>query len=232
MKLLIAASPAEATDVRLAAEEAGWATLVAENGEEGIDLARRYQFDAIIVDVVVPLCEPFEVVRRVCGLRGDTPVVVVSHICAASAAVRALRLGADDYIRSPFDEDEFTARVQAVVRRAGGTPGSVIELGEFVLDVDARQLMIGKNAVHLTGKEFDLLACLVLRRHKVLSRQAIMVALYSATDEEPDEQIIDTFLFKLRKKLADASNGHHYIETIRGQGYQFVDPMEVPAKAA
>ena len=138
-----------------------------------------------------------------------------------------LGFGADDYVTKPFHKDELVARIHAVVRRSKGHAQSVINTGDLVVNLDTKTVEVGGQRVHLTGKEYQMLELLNLRKGTTLTKEMFLTNLYGGMDE-PEMKIIDVFICKLRKKLASASVGKNYIETILGRGYVLRQPMDEP----
>ena len=202
----------------------------AETGEEAFDLVRHYDYDIVILDLMLPDMEGFEVVRRMRSSRISTPVLVLSGLTAAQSKVKAFGVGADDYLTKPFDRAELTARVQAVVRRSNGFSQPTLRIGPVLLNQDSRQVTVDDRPVQLTGKEFSILELMMLRKGAVLSKGAFLNHLYGGLDE-PDVKIIDVFICKLRRKLMQAGAGT-MIETIWGHGYMIREPRCVPAPDA
>jgi two-component system, cell cycle response regulator CtrA len=154
--------------------------------------------------------------------RNDTPVMVLSGITLPQARVKALSLGADDFIIKPYDKAELLARMQAVVRRSKGFSQPTVRLGRLELNLDSREVTIDGRDIHLTGKEYSILELLVLRKGMVLTKEAFLNHLYGGMDE-PEVKIIDVFVCKLRKKLARAG-ADGIIGTIWGRGYMIREP--------
>jgi two-component system cell cycle response regulator CtrA len=125
----------------------------------------------------------------------------------------------------PFHRDELLARIQAIVRRSQGHAESIVQIGDLVVNLDAKTVEINHVRVHLTGKEYEMLELLSLRKAMTVSKEMFLTQLYGGMDE-PEIKIIDVFICKLRKKLANASNGKDYIETIWGRGYLLREPHE------
>ena len=136
---------------------------------------------------------------------------------------------ADDYMTKPFHKDELVARIHAIVRRSRGHAQSVIQTGDLVVNLDTKMVEVNGARVHLTGKEYQMLELLSLRKGTTLTKEMFLNHLYGGMDE-PELKIIDVFICKLRKKLANASNGKNYIETVWGRGYVLREPSEDEAR--
>ena len=143
--------------------------------------------------------------------------------------VKGLGFGADDYMTKPFHKDELVARIHAIVRRSKGHAQSVVQTGDLIVKLDAKTVQINGVHVHLTGKEYQMLELLSLRKGTTITKEMFLTQLYGGMDE-PEIKIIDVFICKLRKKLASASNGKNYIETVWGRGYILREPSVDEAK--
>ena len=135
----------------------------------------------------------------------------------------------DDYMTKPFHKDELVARIHAIVRRSRGHAQSVIQTGDLVVNLDTKTVAVNGARVHLTGKEYQMLELLSLRKGTTLTKEMFLNHLYGGMDE-PEIKIIDVFMCKLRKKLAGAWNGKDYIETVWGRGYVLREPHADEAK--
>jgi two-component system, cell cycle response regulator CtrA len=186
-------------------------------GEEALDLARRYDYDIILLDLKLPDMEGADVIRRLRAARIDTPVLVLSGSSKPETKAQALRLGADDFLSKPFDRTELLARVQAIVRRCRGFSDTVLRAGSLELNLGSHEVTFHGRSVALTGKEFAILELMVLRKGSIISKEAFLSHLYGGMDE-PELKIIDVFICKLRKKLALAGAGD-VIATVWGRGY-------------
>ena len=193
-----------------------------DTGEEGLELARHYDYDIVLLDLMLPDIEGFEVVRRMRLARNDTPVLILSGLSRPQVKVKGLGLGADDFISKPFDKAELLARMQAIVRRSKGFSQPSLCIGPLQLSLDSHEVLVDGRQVHLTGKEYAILELLVLRKGMVLTKEAFLNHLYGGMDE-PEVKIIDVFICKLRKKLALAG-AHNLIGTVWGRGYMIRDP--------
>jgi two-component system cell cycle response regulator CtrA len=193
-----------------------------DTGEEGLELARHYDYDIVILDLMLPDIEGFEVVRRMRVSRNDTPVLILSGLSRPQVKVKGLGLGADDFITKPFDKAELLARMQAIVRRSKGFSQPSLRVGSLLLNLDSHEVSVDDRPVHLTGKEYAILELLVLRKGMVLTKEAFLNHLYGGMDE-PEMKIIDVFICKLRKKLAMAG-ADSLIGTVWGRGYMIREP--------
>jgi two-component system, cell cycle response regulator CtrA len=190
----------------------------ADRGEDGIEFARRFDYDAIILDLRLPDISGFEVLRTLRLARIETPVIIVSGLADIASKVKALDAGADDYMTKPCSHPELISRLRALVRRSRGYSDSRISFGPMTLDLIARTVEAGGHRVPLTYKEYQILELLSLRRGKPVSKETMINHIY-ADGEGPDSPTIGLFMHRLRKKLAAASGGEHYIETVQQQGY-------------
>ncbi len=201
---------------------------VVDTGEEALEMARHYDYDAVVLDLMLPDMEGFEVLRRLRAAGHDTPVLVLSGLSRPQVKVRALSAGADDFITKPFDKAELVARIQAIVRRSKGYSQPGLQVGPLHLNLDSREVSVDGQPVHLTGKEYAVLELLTLRRGMVLTKEVFLNHLYGGMDE-PEMKIIDVFICKLRKKLAQAG-ADGLIGTVWGRGYTMRAPEAVPER--
>ncbi len=218
-----------ARGVSQALKAQGGITDQAETGEEAIDLARHYDYDIILLELMLPDIEGTDVVRRLRAARVQTPILVMSGLNRPQVRVKCLSLGADDVITKPFDTQELAARMQAIVRRSKGFAQPSLHVGPLTLNLDSREVFVDDKPVHLTGKEFAILELLVLRKGMVLTKEAFLNHLYGGMDE-PEMKIIDVFICKLRRKLADAG-ADNLIGTVWGRGYMMRDAVRLAALA-
>jgi two-component system cell cycle response regulator CtrA len=201
-----------------------------DTGEEALELVRHYDYDIVVLDLLLPDMEGYEVVRRMRSSRVETPVLILSGLTRPQAKVKGFGMGADDYITKPFDKAELVARIQAVIRRSKGYSQPLLKIGNLQLNLDSRDVLVDGTQVHLTGKEYAILELLVLRKGMVLTKEAFLNHLYGGIDE-PEMKIIDVFICKLRKKLAQSGAGN-LIGTVWGRGYMMRDPNSQAALAA
>ncbi len=222
--LLVEDDLTAARGVSLMLKAAGAVVDHSDTGEEALELSRHYEYDIVLLDLILPDIEGFEVVRRLRIARNDTPVLILSGLTRPQAKVKGLGLGADDFITKPFDKAELLARMQAVVRRSKGFSQPTLRIGSVELNLDSREVWVDGKQVHLTGKEYSILELLVLRKGMVLTKEAFLNHLYGGLDE-PEVKIIDVFVCKLRKKLAQAG-ADNMIGTVWGRGYMVREPSD------
>jgi two-component system, cell cycle response regulator CtrA len=187
-------------------------------GEDGLEIGRLYDYDIILLDLMLPDMDGYEVLRRLRDAKVETPILILSGLGELDHKIKGLGFGADDYLTKPFDRRELVARIQAIVRRSKGHASSVITAGRLSVDMTDRTAAIDGIAVHLTGKEFGVLELLALRKGTTLTKEMFLNHLYGGIDE-PELKIIDVFICKVRKKLSTASGGDNYIATVWGRGY-------------
>ena len=192
-------------------------------GEEGVDVGKLYDYDIILLDLNLPDMPGFEVLRSLRVSKVKTPILILSGLAGIDNKVRGFGFGADDYMTKPFHKDELVARIHAVVRRSKGHAQSVIQTGDLVVNLDTKTVEINGIRVHVTRKEYQMLELFSLRKSMTLSKEVFLNHLYGGVDE-PEQKIIDVFICKLRKKLAKASNGKDYFETVWGRGYKLREP--------
>src|SRR6266705_7163305 len=223
--LLIEDEPTTAKSIELMLGSEGFNVYTTDLGEEGLDLGKLYDYDIICLDLNLPDMHGYDVLKKLRVAKVSTPVLILSGIGEMDSKVRALGFGADDYITKPFHKDELVARIHAIVRRSKGHAQSVINTDDLCVDLDSKTVEVNGARVHVTGKEYQMLELLALRKGTTLTKEMFLSHLYGGMDE-PELKIIDVFICKLRKKLAGACNGEHYIETVWGRGYVLRDPDE------
>ena len=227
--LLVEDDVTAARGITLMLKSSGLVVDTTDSGEEALELVRHYDYDIVVLDLMLPDMEGYEVVRRMRAARLETPVLILSGLSIAAAKVKGFGMGADDFISKPFDKNELVARMQAVVRRSKGYSQPTLRVGPLQLNLDSREVLVRGAPIHLTGKEYSILELLVLRKGMVLTKEAFLNHLYGGMDE-PEMKIIDVFICKLRKKLALAGAGD-LIGTVWGRGYMMRDSGSAPAIA-
>ncbi len=200
-------------------------------GEDGLEIGKLYDYDIILLDLMLPDIDGYEVLRRLRAAKVRTPILILSGLNAPAKKIKGLGFGADDYLTKPFDKGELVARIQAIVRRSKGHSDSVIRTGLLSVNLDSRSVEADGHPVHLTGKEYGILELLSLRKGTTLTKEMFLNHLYGGIDE-PELKIIDVFVCKLRKKLSAATGGQNYIETVWGRAYVLRDPAAVEEQRA
>jgi two-component system cell cycle response regulator CtrA len=228
--LLIEDDSATAQSIELMLKSEGFNVYATDLGEEGIDLGKAYDYDIILLDLNLPDMSGFEVMRKLRISRVSTPVLILSGLGSIEDKLKGLGFGADDYMTKPFHKDELVARIQAIVRRSRGHAQSVINIDDLSVSLDSKLVEVNRSRVYLTSKEYQMLELLVIRRGSTLTKEMFLSHLYGGMDE-PEAKIIDVFICKLRKKLANASGGKDYIETVWGRGYVIREPLEMSVSA-
>ena len=222
--LLVEDDPTTARSIELMLMNASYNVYRTDMGEEGIDLAKLYDYDLILLDLDLPDMHGMEVLRQIRMSRIDTPILILTGSDDTESKLRGFGFGADDYMTKPFNRDELVARIQAIIRRSKGHSQSVIRTGEMVVNLDARSVEVSGRPVNLTGKEYQILELLSLRKGTTLTKEMFLNHLYGGMDE-PELKIIDVFVCKLRKKLSAVLDGESHIETVWGRGYVLRDPV-------
>jgi two-component system cell cycle response regulator CtrA len=223
--LLIEDDHAVARSIELMLKSENVNFYTADLGEEGVDLGKLYDYDIILLDLNLPDMSGFEVLRSLRVSRVKTPILILSGLAAIEDKCKGLGVGADDYMTKPFHKDELVARIHAIVRRSRGHAQSVIQIGDLIVNLDAKKAEVRGAPLSLTVKEYQILELLCLRKGTPLTKEIFLNQLYGGLDE-PDPKIIDVFICKLRKKLANVSGGRIYIDTVWGRGHVLRDPSE------
>ena len=197
-------------------------------GEDGLEMAKLYEYDIIIVDLMLPGIDGYEVVRTLRAARNNTPIMILSGLSGSDKKVKGLGFGADDYLTKPFDRSELIARVNALVRRSKGLADPIVRTGDMEINLNSKIVTIGGKVLHLTSKEYALVELLAMRKGTTINKEQFLNHLYGGMDE-PEMKIIDVFLCKIRRKIERLSGGREYIETVWGRGYILKDfPITIP----
>jgi len=224
--LLVEDDSAMAKSIDLMLKSEGFVVDSTDLGEDGLEIGKLYDYDIILLDLLLPDIDGYEVLRRLRAARVDTPILILSGLTEQENKIKGLGFGADDYLTKPFDKRDLVARIHAIVRRSKGHSDSVIRTGRLTVNLDTRTVEVDDQPLHLTGKEYGILELLSLRKNTTLTKEMFLNHLYGGMDE-PELKIIDVFVCKLRKKLASATGGENYIETVWGRGYVLRDPGAV-----
>ena len=221
--LLVEDDPTTSRSIELMLTHANLNVYATDMGEEGVDLAKLYDYDLILLDLDLPDMDGHEVLRQLRLARVETPILILTGSDDTDSKIKGFGFGADDYLTKPFHREELVARIHAIIRRSKGHAQSVIHTGKVSVNLDAKTVEADGKTVHLTGKEYQMLELLSLRKGTTLTKEMFLNHLYGGMDE-PELKIIDVFICKLRKKLSVATGGDNYIETVWGRGYVLRDP--------
>ena len=222
--LLVEDDPNTAKSIEMMLTHANLNVYCTDMGEEGIDLAKLYDYDLILLDLNLPDMTGHEVLRQLCLARITTPILIMSGTDDTESKIRGFGFGADDYLTKPFHREELIARIHAIIRRSKGHSQSIIRTGKIAVNLDAKTVEVDGETVHLTGKEYQMLELLSLRKGTTLTKEMFLNHLYGGMDE-PELKIIDVFVCKLRKKLVEATGEDSCIQTVWGRGYVLKDPL-------
>src|SRR6201993_4372217 len=223
--LLVEDDAATAASIKMMLVRENFIVAATDLGEDGLEIGKLYDYDIILLDLMLPDIDGYEVLRRLRSARVNTPILILSGLSELDNKIKGLGFGADDYLTKPFDKRELIARIHALIRRSKGHADQVIRTGKLAVNLDNRLAEVEGRPLALTGKKYGVLELLSLRKGTTLTKEMFLNHLYGGMDE-PELKIIDGFVCKLRKKLAQATGGRHYIETVWGRGYVLRDPVE------
>ena len=187
------------------------------DGEEALDYLEYGEYDLVILDIMMPKVDGFEVIKKLRNKGNHTSILMLTARDNADDKVKGLDLGADDYIVKPFDFNELLARIRAVVRRKYGNSSNKLVIGDLILDTSEKSVTRAGKQIELTGKEYEVLEYLMQSKNRILSRDQIKEHVWDF-DYEGDSNIIDVLIKNIRKKI-DIEDGKQIIYTKRGLGY-------------
>jgi two-component system OmpR family response regulator len=213
--------------LRRALEEDGYAVDHAADGEEALWMGKEHDYDAIVLDGMLPGLDGFEVVRRWRAAQRWAPVLMLTARTAVGARIEGLDAGADDYLAKPFAFAELSARIRSLVRRGAAERPAILQAGDLELDPATRRVSRAGQRIELTAKEFALLELLMRRRGDVLSRTHILEHVWDFA-YDPTSNVVDQYIGSLRRKL-DRPFGRDDVQTVRGAGYRLRGANEEPA---
>ena len=203
----------------------GFALDTAADGEEGLRLARRHDYDVVMLDLMLPRVDGLTILRTLRSEGNRVPVLILTARDAVPDRVTGLHAGADDYLPKPFAFDELVARLQALARRRYGEASSHLQFGDLTIDLAQRRVLRGGEEILLTARDFALLEYLALRNGQVVSRQQIGETIYDGRMDNPASNVVDSAVCVLRRKI-DLPGRPSLIQTRRGLGYILADPAE------
>jgi two-component system cell cycle response regulator CtrA len=206
-----------AAGIALFLKAAGAHVDIAGDAAEAFDYLDHYDYEAVVLDVLLPGIQGYDILARMRARGIATPVLMLSGLIQPDARIKGLGLGADDFVSKPADHRELLARLQAVVRRSAGYSQAVLRAGSVTLDPAGRTVAVSGRPVALTGKEFGALELLLLRRGRVVRKEVFLDHLYDGLSD-PGVRVIDVYICTLRRKLAQAG-ARDLIGTVTGQGY-------------
>jgi len=210
--------------VRKGLEEQGFTVQLSSNGDEAYHLASTHPYDAIVLDIMLPGRDGLSILKNLRKQKNAVPVIVVTARSELEERLEGLELGADDYLTKPFYVEELIARIHAVTRRAAGTPLSLLQSADLVVNLLTREVKRGDSAIQLTAREFGLLEYLMRSPERVYTRTQILEHVWGY-DFDTNTNLVDVHIQKLRQKLSPEDR-ERFIETIRGVGYRFRNPEE------
>ena len=197
-------------------EYEGYSVCIKEDGREGLEEALKNEYDLIILDIMLPSMNGFEICRRIKKVK-ITPIIMLSARDSVMDKVNGLQIGADDYIPKPFAIEELLARIEVVFRRQDNTNNSIVKFKDIVIDRRSRVVKKNNNEINLTNKEYELLMILIDNKDKVVTREELLDQIWGY-GYEPETNVTDVYIRYLRSKL-DNKNKEEYIQTVRSVGY-------------
>lgn len=229
--LLIANDELVGRGMKRRLEAEGFLVETTDTGEDGIEIAKLYDFDAILLASNLPDISGLKVLRSLRNARVETPVLFISDRSTVDEKLESFHDGADDFLTTPLNDRELIARLKTIIRRMHRHSRAVIRTGKLAVDLDKRTAEIEGSELDLTETEYRILELLALRKGRVVTKETILDHLYGGMDE-PLSRTIDVFMCKIRKKLTQIARGENYVETVWGRGFVLRDREAVDALAA
>ena len=187
-------------------------------GREGLELIKLYEYDLILLDLMLPDMTGADVLKQIRQANNMTPVLILSGINMPTKKVECFSMGADEYMTKPYDRSELVARVKAIIRRSRGLGDNVIKVGRMTINLNTKKVFIDETLVPLTAKEYALVELLALKKGGTVTKESFLSQIYGGMDE-PEIKIIDVFLCKIRQKIKKITGNETYIHTAWGRGY-------------
>ena len=221
--VLVEDDPTTARSIATMLRSEGYVCDTANFGEDGLEIGELYNYDIIILDLKLPDSSSYEVLRRLRATQVQTPVLIVSGLSWLDDKLKDLGVAADDIFSKPFDKRELIERIQSVIERAEEHSDPIVITGKLTVNLDTGVVEVSGRPLTLTGNEYRIMALLALHKNTTLTKKMFLDHVYVGK-RRPAPKIIDVFMSRLRKKLAAASGGETYIETVWGRGYVLREP--------
>ena len=212
-------------NISLILKRAGMTVESALFAKDGLECLKLYEYDLIILDLMLPDMTGMDTLRSIRSSGIKTPVLVLSAIELPNKKVECLSCGADDYVNKPFNPEELVARVHAIIRRSKGHAEGLVCVGKMKIDLNTKIVTVADKVLPLTSKEYALIELLALKKGATVSKEQFLNHLYNG-ENEPEVKIIDVFFCKIRSKIKELSGGEDYITTIWGRGYILQDSAQ------
>ncbi|MGE5540973.1 MAG: response regulator transcription factor [Bacillota bacterium] len=225
--LLIDSDPAEAQGFELALKSEGFSVTTTDLGEEGIEFARNYEYELILIALELTDMIASDIIRTLRNTKVRTPIVIFSLTAGPETRIKCLDLGADDFLFHQFQPPELATRIRSIVRRAHGHMESVITVGNLVISLNSREFSVDGKRTPLPPLEHRLLILLGLRKGRMVSRESLFATLFGEDGDQPP-RMVDSVIARLRRKIAKANGGVNYIQTEYKTGYGLFEPDTEP----
>ncbi len=217
LRILLVMTKAYSHTTQVILSQANLNVYATDLGEEGIDLAKLYNYDLILLDLDLPDIAGHEVLLQLRVACIETPVIVIGPD-NYNSKIKSFGFGADDYLTRSLRYEELVARIRAIIRRCNGHAQSIMNIGKVSVNIDTQTAYFSGKSVHLTAKEYKILELMVLRKGALITKEAFLNYIYGDMDE-PEQKILQVFISKLRRKIFDATGNRDYILTHWGRGY-------------
>ncbi len=223
--LLVEDDTASAKSIEMMLKTEGYVCDSTDLGQDGLEIGKLYDYDLIILDLMLPDMDGFDVLRRLRMANVQTPIMILSGLAEPENKIKGLDIGADDYLTKPFHIEELMARVNALMRRSGGHARPRIQLGPVTVDLSSQRVYLNGEEIELTTFEYKVLNYLVMHPGEVVTKTDLSEHIYEE-DADRDSNVIEVFIGRLRRKI-DPDGTLNPIETLRGRGYRLVlEPVQ------
>lgn len=218
MKILIVEDEKDLAEIiKEGLEKQSFAVDVCFDGEEGLFMAETYAYDAVVLDIMLPVMDGLTLLSKLRAKKVRVPVLMLTARGTMADKVKGLDTGADDYLVKPFEFPELISRLKAIIRRNRGEASSIISVDDLTIDMNSREVKRNNRKIKLSSREYNILLHLVLNKERVISRSSLTEHIYDI-DFDLDSNIIDVYINYLRNKI-DKGSGKKLIHTVRGEGY-------------